>query len=172
MQEIIKSMEYNNSNIRRQDRLLAEAKANELLERGEYGVLSMIAPESVPYGIPVNYVWDGKDAIYIHCAPEGRKIRSVLRNPAVSFCVVGGTHVIPNKFTTNYESIVLSCNAEIGLSSEERMHALHKLIEKYAPAYKEIGEKYAEKSFFRTEIIKLTVVSFSGKSKNVSTCKE
>ena len=23
------------------------------------------------YGMPLNYVWDGADALYIHCAPDG-----------------------------------------------------------------------------------------------------
>jgi uncharacterized protein len=35
-------MKYNNDNVRRQDRLLAEDEARELLRTGEYGVLSMI----------------------------------------------------------------------------------------------------------------------------------
>ena len=34
-------MEFNNNQIRRQDRLLSEARAYEILKEGEYGVLSM-----------------------------------------------------------------------------------------------------------------------------------
>ena len=158
-------MEYNNTEIRRQDRLLPEERAYGLLKEGEYGVLSMVSPDGKPYGIPVNYVWDGKDAIYIHCAPEGRKLRCIQVTPEVSFCIVGATHVLPDKFTTNYESIILTCNAQTGLSAEERMSALHRFIEKYSMQFKEIGEKYAEKSFHRTEIIKLTIQAFSGKAK-------
>lgn len=160
-------MEYNNKDVRRQDRLLREENAYRLLKKGEYGVLSMVTPEGMPYGVPVNYVWDGKDAIYIHCAPEGRKLRCLLETAEASFCIVGSTHVIPNKFTTNYESIVLMCRTEIGLPEEERMDALRGIIDKYAPSFREIGEKYAEKSFHRTQIIKLTIISFSGKSKNI-----
>lgn len=160
-------MEYNNKDVRRQDRLLREENAYRLLKEGEYGVLSMVTPEGMPYGVPVNYVWDGKDAIYIHCAPEGRKLRCLLETAEASFCIVGRTHVIPNKFTTNYESIVLTCRTEIGLPEEERMDALRGIIDKYAPSFREIGEKYAEKSFHRTQIIKLTIISFSGKSKNI-----
>ena len=36
-------MKYNHDNVRRQDRLLAEDEARELLRTGEYGVLSMIS---------------------------------------------------------------------------------------------------------------------------------
>lgn len=161
-------MEYNNKDVRRQDRLLSEENARQLLKEGEYGVLSMITPEGMPYGVPVNYVWDGKDAVYIHCAPEGRKLRCLGDSPEASFCVVDSTHVIPHKFTANYESVILTCRAEIGLPEEERMDALHRIIDKYAPSFREIGEKYAEKSFHRTQIIQLTILSFSGKSKNIA----
>ena len=48
---------YTNEQVRRQDRLLDENLADELVRKGEYGVLSMVTPEGEGYGIPVNYVW-------------------------------------------------------------------------------------------------------------------
>ena len=66
-------MKYVNETVRRRDRLLDEERALELLKDGEYGVLSMVS-EGGGYGIPVNFVWDGKNSAYIHCAPEGRKL--------------------------------------------------------------------------------------------------
>ena len=61
-------MIYDNSNVRRQNRLMPEDKAYQLLQEGEYGVMSMITPEGMPYGIPINYVWDGNDSLYSHNA--------------------------------------------------------------------------------------------------------
>ncbi len=157
---------YDNRNVRRQDRLLDENKALNLLSTGEYGVLSLcIGNEG--YGVPLNYVWDQKNLIYIHCAPEGQKLNCIGENNRVSFCVVGCTRIIPDRFTAAYESIVLRCVAHIGLSSEERMHALELLIAKYSPNDVEIGHKYAEKSFHRTEIIRLEIVSMTGKCKEI-----
>ena len=160
-------MEFNNASVRRQDRLLTEAEARKLLAYGEYGILSMIRPDGTPYGIPINYVWDGESYIYLHCAPEGEKLRSLACCPDVSFCVVGHTHVMSRQFTTGYESIVLTCRAVVGLPAEERMHALHLLLAKYSPDDQETGKRYAEKSFHRTEIIRLEVKRFSGKCKRV-----
>lgn len=160
-------MIYDNSNVRRQNRLMPEDKAYQLLQEGEYGIMSMITPEGMPYGIPINYVWDGNDSLYIHCAPEGKKLRCLQSSPQVSFAIVGHTHVISGKFTTNYESIILTCHAQIGLTPEERMEALRLLVRKYAPSFQELGEKYAHGSFHRTEIIKLSILSFSGKCKNI-----
>lgn len=99
--------------------------------------------------------------------PAGRKLRCIAACPDVSFCVVGATGVVPEKFTTNYSSVVLSCRAEVGLSADERMHALQLLLEKYCPEHLAVGAKYAEKSFHRTEIIRLRVRSASGKCKRV-----
>jgi nitroimidazol reductase NimA-like FMN-containing flavoprotein (pyridoxamine 5'-phosphate oxidase superfamily) len=41
--------------LRRKDRGMTEAEARDLLERGEYGVLSTRGPDGAPYGIPLNY---------------------------------------------------------------------------------------------------------------------
>ena len=160
-------MKYTTQHIRRQDRLLEEDNAVRLLRNGEFGILSLLAEGNVPYGIPINFVWDGKSSIYIHCAPEGKKLQCLEICPQVSFCVVGKTKVISNKFTTGYESIVLQGKAYTGLSTEERMQALTLLLDKYSPEDKVIGLKYAEKSFHRTEIIRIDIEEWSGKCKRV-----
>lgn len=145
-----------------------ESCALSLLAEGEYGVLSMCDPESSPYGVPVNYVWDGHSYIYIHCAPEGRKLSCISKCNKVSFCIVGKTNIVPHKFTTAYESLVIRCIARTGLEADERMRALNLLLEKYSPNDMVVGMKYAEKSFRRTEIIRLEILEISGKQKNVA----
>jgi cell shape-determining protein MreD len=47
------------------------------------------------------------------------------------------------------------------------MLALELLLEKYSPAHKTTGLRYAEASFARTEIVRLDVVAWSGKTKRV-----
>lgn len=159
-------MIYSNTEVRRQDRLLDENHAKDLLKTGEYGILSMIDENGHPYGIPLNYAWNGENFIYIHCAPEGRKLRSIDKNPQVSFCVAGKTLVIAKRFTTEYESIILDCDAERHLPAEVRMKALMLLVEKYSPGLHESGKKNAENAFERTEIIRLRIKTWSGKKKS------
>jgi len=160
-------MKYSNEDVRRQDRLLDQPSAIQLLSEAEYGVLAM-TDNGLPYAIPVNYVWDGVSSIYIHCAPEGRKLRAIANCPDVSFVVVGHTHLLPSKFTTEYESIVLTGRAVMDLSDEEKHKALSLLLEKLSPNDKAIGEKYAEKSFHRVEIIRIDISQWSGKCKRVA----
>ncbi len=160
-------MKYINDTIRRQDRLLDEERAMGILRTAEYGIVSMIDDGEQAYGIPVNFIWDGGDKIYIHCAPEGRKLRAINKHPKVSLCVVGNTHLMPKNFTTEYESVIVFGTAHVGLSEEERMHALHLLIAKLAPEYKELGDKYAHASFNRTEIIRIDLTEYSGECKKM-----
>ena len=159
-------MKFDNSNIRRQDRTLEEERAFEILRKSEYGTLSMRTEDgNGAYGIPLSYVWDRGNSIYIHCAPEGRKLHCIDACPQVSFCVVGRTQVKPAQFTTAYESVVLQCTAHRSLHEAERMSALSLLLSKYCPDDKIQGIEYARKSFHRTEIIRLDIETGSAKSK-------
>lgn len=162
------AMNYDNTPIRRQDRLLDETAARELLRRGEYGCLSLVRPDGSAYGIPISYAWDGGAYIYLHCAPEGEKLRCLAHCAEVSFCVTGRTQVDPKRFTTAYESVVLDCRASTGLPPEERMRALELLLEKYCPDETIVGRQYAERSFHRTEVIRLELRRWSGKCKRAA----
>ena len=161
---------YSNKSVRRQDRLLIEEDGLELLQNGEYGVLSfvdMTDGEASAYAVPMSYVWNEDGYVYMHCAPEGYKIDCIKHNNRVCLTIVGSTNVVSDKFTTAYESIILRGNIERSLSAEERMFALKLILKKYSPNNFEIGVKYAEKSFSRTEILRINIKSISGKSKRV-----
>lgn len=155
---------YSNHNVRRQDRLLEQDTAVELLSTGEYGVLSLSGVDGA-YGIPLSYVWDAEDAIYFHCAPEGEKLVHIKHNPNASFAIVGHTKVLSAKFTTEYESLIISGAVEVVEDEAEKMAALELILDKYSPTDKVVGMKYAEKSFSRTAILKLTIKTVSGKCK-------
>lgn len=154
---------FDNSTIRRSDRLLDEERAIGLLNIGEYGFLAMSANQG-GYGIPINYVFDGQN-IYFHCAPEGRKLDSIATESRVTFCVVGRTKVRPEIFSTEYESVMIFGRIEIVTDDTERMRALKLIIGKYSSDYIEAGHKYASKSFHRTTVLKLTIERISGKCK-------
>ncbi|NDV45776.1 pyridoxamine 5'-phosphate oxidase family protein [Paludibacter sp. 221] len=154
--------------IRRQDRLLNTDRINELLETGEYGFFSLGAnANGYAYGIPVNYVYDRiSESLYVHCAPEGEKMNILQKsNRLVSFCIVGKTCPVPQKFTTLYESVIVFGEAEIVLADDEKRKGIRKLVEKYCPGYIEVGEKYMESSFARTSVIKIKIQHMTGKSK-------
>lgn len=160
-------MKFDNRVVRRQDRLLEQERATALLRTAEWGVLSMRDEDGAPYGIPINYVWDGEASLYLHCAPDGRKLRCLDHEPRVSFTIVGRVNLLPAKFTTEYESIVLTATATRHLPDDEKRHALELLLDKLSPNDKEVGMKYATASFHRVEIIRLDIERWSGKRKQV-----
>ncbi len=150
--------------IRRKDRVLQDDLAMALLERGEYGFLAMNAVNGYGYGIPISYVLSGK-SIYFHCAPVGFKLENIRQNNHVSFCVVGQTHVIPEQFTTAYESVLVFGRIVYDLPEEECHQALNLLVIKYSPHHVDISKKFIQKSFHRTNILRLDIDHLSGKHK-------
>lgn len=161
---------YDNSSVRRQDRLLSENIAKDLLCNGEFCFMAMVEKihnNCGGYGIPISYVWDNEDYIYFHCAPDGHKLNCLDANPNVTLCIVGKTNVIPDKFTTAYQSILIRGTAQRNLDEQERFHALKLLLEKYSTHHVETGLKYAKASFHRTEIIRVKINNISGKEKKM-----
>ncbi|WP_199163380.1 pyridoxamine 5'-phosphate oxidase family protein [Parabacteroides provencensis] len=160
---------FDNSSVRRQERLLSEESSLDLLRVSEYGILSFVETRCgavAAYGIPLNYVLN-EDYIYFHCAPDGYKMSCLDISNEVSFTIVGRTEVISEKFTTAYQSVVVRGQLERGLADTERMNALKMLLQKYSPNDMERGLKYAEKSFHRTEILRLKITSISAKAKQI-----
>jgi nitroimidazol reductase NimA-like FMN-containing flavoprotein (pyridoxamine 5'-phosphate oxidase superfamily) len=149
--------------IRRSDREITIQEAKEILEKAEYGVLSTVGNDGQPYGVPLSYVYrDG--SIFFHSAVSGHKLDNMENNAKVSFCAVGNTKVLPDKFGTEYESAVV-----FGVASEvrgtERHDALLWLLEKYCHEHLETGKRYIEQSDKTTRVFKIEVHHVSGKAR-------
>jgi nitroimidazol reductase NimA-like FMN-containing flavoprotein (pyridoxamine 5'-phosphate oxidase superfamily)/GNAT superfamily N-acetyltransferase len=150
--------------IRRQDKILDDERTLNLLETGEYGFLAICGINGYGYGIPINYVFYD-NCIYFHCAVEGYKLENIQQNNRVSFCIVGRTQVIPQKFLITYESAFVFGRIMYDLPEDERHKALNLLVAKYSPDFTDISHAYISKSFHRTLILKLEIEHVSGKSK-------
>jgi len=152
----------NMKNIRRKDREIGTNEAIELLSNCGYGVLSTVGKEGQPYGIPLSYAYKD-NRIYFHCALKGHKIENIENNPKVSFCVIGKTKVLPEQFSTEYESAIA-----FGIASEvlgvERYGALLLLLEKYTPEFIEEGKKYIDQKDQTTKVFKIDIDHISGKA--------
>ena len=152
--------------MRRNERVLDESKARELLLNGEYGVLSTSSVDGGVYGIPMSYV-SSDGYIYFHCAMVGHKIENITTNPLVSFCVVGKTEVSPAAFTTAYESVVVSGLIETVNVEDEKKEALRLIIKKYSPGFEAEGDVYIDKAIHKTKILKLTIDRITGKGRQL-----
>lgn len=163
-------MKYDNSQVRRQDRLLDENSALKLLKEANFGFLAMQAEDGGGYGVPLNFVYDAaEDVVYLHCAPDGQKLRCMEKEPRITYTIISpDCHVVPNKFTEAYESLVLHCHAEIVEDEGQRRYAMRLFVDKLSPEDRTVGYKYVDVSLHRTVIIKLHVNYFTGKTKRVT----
>lgn len=149
--------------MRRNDRALSQEEAMDVLQKAEYGVLSIASPEGEPYGVPLNYcVISG--AVYFHCASEGRKLDMLSRNNSVSFCAVGRTNVLPEEFAMKFESAIVSGKAE-EVTGDEKQGALEGMIRKYSSPFFNKGLEYIRTNIERTRVYKIVIHSVTGKSR-------
>lgn len=150
--------------MRRKEHQMSDESANELLLSGEYGVLSSVDNNGQPYGVPVNYVFDGLETIYFHCAKQGHKLDNLKTNPKVCFTVVGNTQVMNWKFTTAYESVIVFGIAH-EVEGDEKYLGLRMLALKYSPDYVEKFNKDIDKAIIPTQVMKIQVKQLTGKEK-------
>ena len=103
--------------MRRKDRALEREAALRILDQTEWMTLSMTQPDGTPYAVPVNMTRAG-EWLYFHCAREGKKIDCLRACPQVCVTAVGHARVIPEQYTTEYESAVVFGTAEEVLEEE------------------------------------------------------
>ncbi|HSD83605.1 MAG TPA: pyridoxamine 5'-phosphate oxidase family protein [Anaerolineae bacterium] len=149
--------------IRRVDRAIPDSEAQQILQAGEYGVLSTVSVDGQPYGVPVSYSYTG-DVIYFHCALEGHKLENLSSNNKVSFCVVGKTQMLPDKFATNYESVIVFGQA-LEVTDAEKQAGLLELLKKYSPGYIDKGLKYIDHDGGKARVYKIVIESMTGKAR-------
>lgn len=119
--------------MRRIKQLLPTDEAKKILYEGSHGVLSLICPDGKPYGVPVNYVYDGESRIYFHSATKGLKIECIAADPHGSFCVIGQDRIIPEEFTSYFRSVIVNGHINIITEETEIIYGLTLLCEKYSP---------------------------------------
>ena len=149
--------------LRRKDRAITEEEAIALLNKAEYGVLSTVSENGDPYGVPLNF-WVIDHCIYFHCAVEGQKIDNIQQNKSVSFCTVGNTKILPDKFATKYESVIVSGEVEEVFDMNKQL-ALEGLLHKYSPEFIVKGIKYIEELNEKTRVFKITINKLTGKAR-------
>ena len=149
--------------LRRKDRAITQEEAIALLNKAEYGVLSTVTENGKPYGVPLNFcIID--HSIYFHCAIEGQKIDNIKQNTSVSFCAVGSTEILPDKFGTKYESVIVSGEVEEVFDINKQI-GLEGLVRKYSPEFFDKGIKYIEGLREKTRVFKIMINALTGKAR-------
>lgn len=150
--------------MRRKDRQSTPEEALELLNRGEYGILATADSSNQPYAVPLSFAC-GDNCIYFHCAKEGYKLDNIKNNEKVSFAVIGDTQVLPDKFSTSFESVVVFGKATFVVDDSEKVVALKALIEKYSKDFMKEGLEYIHRAAAGTCVVKIDIEHMTGKNR-------
>lgn len=149
--------------MRRKNQLLTLEENEEILKRSTSGVLSVMGDEDYPYTVPLSFIYT-ENKIYFHSAITGHKIDAIEKNNKVSFCVIDKDVILPEKFTTCFQSVIVFGRAYIVDDEKEIKTAIIKLAEKYSPTQ---SSENIKEEFYRWQnkfiIIRLDIEHITGK---------
>lgn len=148
--------------MRRIRQQLPDEEVAQILERGTYGVLSVLGENGYPYGVPVNYVFHG-GKIYFHSALNGHKVDAMKAHDKVSFTVVDKDTVVKDEYTTYFRSVIAFGRVRFLEDEAEKMAALTWLGERFNPGDKEGLGKEIAKGFTHLHMVEITVDHLTGK---------
>jgi len=118
---------------------------------------------SEPYLVAMNFAYS-KGCIYLHSAKEGRKNDILNKNNLVAFQTDTGVELVQNKdgcyCTMKYNSVFGTGYATLIDKKEAKIKALNAIMTKYTGRD---GSGYPEKVIDRTLVIKVDIITLSGK---------
>ncbi len=149
--------------MRRIKQALAPQECIRILEKGASGVLALSGDDGYPYAIPISYVYNDSK-LYFHSARNGHKIDAVRQCQKASFCVIEQDHIVPEKYTTFYRSIIAFGRIRILEEEAEIRDSIEMLAVKYHPVDTPEGRLQAiNRDFNRLCMIELSIEHLSGK---------
>lgn len=148
--------------MRRKDRQLSPEEAETILRDNRYGILSILCEDGYPYGLPLSYAYDDGKLYFHHTAEPGLLNDSVSGKVRACFTVVGSTELLPEKFSTKYESVIAFGTLQ---KSEDKLDALMRLVRKFSPDFEEKGKRYAASSLDEVTIYEFEIEQMTGKAR-------
>ena len=171
--------------MRRKDREMDREFALKIIDKAQYGVVSMIDGEE-PYGLPLSVVRNG-DVLYFHSAKEGRKVDVLANNPNISIVFVGDKNIpenysydeleemnndptkaikfISSVFTTEFESAIVIGKVEKVENQDEKIKAMRTICEKYTPDKMKYFDTAINAGLNRTNVYKMKIDNITSKRK-------
>lgn len=139
-------------------------QAYEILKSSSYGVLSVASKDGIPYGVPLNYFYVEEDnALYFHGLFMGRKTDYIKENNKASFVVIGMEQIMPEKFVTHYDSVMVEGTISIIYDEEEKIRKIIQLCDIFAPGMPEKRDEIIAKEIKACVIMKLDIKEVVGK---------
>ena len=148
--------------MRRAKQQLSPELCREIIEKAGSGVLALSGDDGYPYAVPLSYCLDG-DRIIFHGAKTGHKADAMKSCPKASFCVVWRDDVIPEKYTTAYQSVIVFGKMRIVEEPEELRSAAIQLAERYYPGHHDCASLETGAYIHSLSIFVMDIEHISGK---------
>ena len=166
--------------MRRKDREMSRSFGEDLIDLAPYGILSTVAPEGLPYALPLSIVRVG-DALYFHSARAGCKVEVLRAGLPVQVVFVGhvkvpqlysrqeldairedehrASELTRRVFTTDYEVT----------DDQEKEYSLQALCAKYTPDKLDLVPAALRAGMSKTRIYRIDIESITAKRKKYDT---
>ncbi len=126
------------------------------------GVLSLIGDNGYPYGVPLNYVYQDH-RLYLHGARKGHKMDCIANESKACFTVIAQDEAVPEKFSTNYKSVIVFGKVRILKTEEEKKVAFMALVKHISSDFLKEGEDVIEEMWKGTAAIVFEIEHMTGK---------
>jgi len=146
--------------MRRKDLLLSDTEAKSILAEAEVATISTVDKTGQPYGVVVNYAFDGDRTVYFHCAGEGHKLKNIKECPKVCISAVSAFQVLSAQVSAYYRSVTGFGTAEIVEVGETKAKALRLIMDKYCPGVDCRGRAHTAAE---TTVVAITLDTVTGK---------
>jgi|LSQX01.3.fsa_nt_gb nitroimidazol reductase NimA-like FMN-containing flavoprotein (pyridoxamine 5'-phosphate oxidase superfamily) len=172
--------------MRRKDREMSAEFGLSVIDRAQFGVLSLVNMENEVYSLPLSIARDG-DRLYFHSATaglktelleDGKKVRVVfvsdvrvpdlLDEQTLEEIVQEGQELstLGSKvFTTEYSSAIVSGRVSKLREDQQKLHGLRIISEKFVPAKMAFFEAAASASLDITDVYWIEIESITAKRK-------
>ena len=135
--------------------------AADMLRNGSNGVLSLVDPDGLPYGVPLSYAFDGDSHLYFHSDVKGHKIDCIGTGCLCSFCVVAQDKIVPEEFTSYFRSVIVNGRIHVVDDVNEIYKGLLLLCQKYSPGIDAASE--ISRCIAHVKLLRLDIESITGK---------
>lgn len=171
--------------MRRKDREMDREFGIKIIDKAQYGVISMIDGEEA-YGLPLSLARNG-NLLYFHSAKEGRKVDVLAKNPNISIVFVGDKKIpenytfeeleemnrdsskaikfISSVFTTEFESAIVTGKVEKVEDEDEKIKAMRTICEKYTPDKMKYFDTAIKAGLNKTNVYKIKIENITSKRK-------
>jgi len=149
--------------MRRKDRETSREAALEVIDKCQFAIFSMVDADGMPYCVPLSIARDG-DAVYFHCAREGKKTDCLTEKAEVCISCVGNVEAMTDKFSVKYESATIFGKAREIEETGEKLHALRILSERHCPEMMHAFDKETGTIMSRTGVWRVDIEEISGKA--------